>query len=123
MFRLFNIVLFLFYFLLFFCLCFCFCFRFVQLCPRASEASCADLARSLAREGRVVIKGLSKGGEIERGKAWVLLSPEFFRHNVMGGIFRAGLEGGKKREVGEGAGDGDGDGVVSAANISPSVIG
>lgn len=49
-----------------------------------------------------MVKGLSKGGEIERGKAWVWLSPELFRHNAVGGIFRAGLEGGKGREGGGG---------------------
>eukprot|EP00752_Nemacystus_decipiens_P009822 g8764.t2 len=87
-----------------------------QLCPRASEAACADLACSLAREGRLVLKGMSRGREVERGKGWVVLHPDFFLHDIMGGVFRSTIS-----AVGaEGRGAG---GVVSAAVVCEAVIG
>lgn len=89
---------------------------FAQLCPRASEAACADLAYSLAREGRVVLKGMSKGREVERGKGWIALHPGFFVHDIVGGVFRnTGLGAG-----GKGWGSG---GVVSATVVCEAVIG
>ncbi|CAN0025441.1 unnamed protein product, partial [Ectocarpus sp. 12 AP-2014] len=81
-----------------------------QLCSRSSEAVCADLARSLAREGRILLRGVAGGGEVERGKGWVVLRPSFFLHHIVGGVF--------------GSADArDGGGVVSAAAVCASVLG
>lgn len=89
---------------------------FAQLCPRASEAACAHLAYSLALEGRVVLKGMSRGREVERGKGWVVLDPGFFVHDIVGGVFRSTGRGAWAN--GKGAA-----GIVSAAVVCEAVIG
>lgn len=63
-----------------------------------------------------MLKGMSRGREVERGKGWVVLHPDFFLHDIMGGIFRgtASAVGAKGQDAG---------GVVSAAVVCEAVIG
>lgn len=89
---------------------------FAQLCPRASDAACADLAYFLAREGRVVLNGMSRGREVERGKGWVALHPGSFVHDIVGGVFRSTGRGAGGKGMGAG-------GVVSATVVCEAVIG
>lgn len=53
---------------------------------------------------------------MERGKGWVVLHPEFFLHDMMGGIFRSTVSAAGAQGKGEG-------GVVSAAVVCEAVIG
>lgn len=85
-----------------------------KLCPAASDAECAAVMRSLHREGRVIVKGLLAERERERGKGWVMLTPTFYAHRVVGGVLAASIERGKR---------GKGDGVMSAARVCDAVIG
>lgn len=85
-----------------------------KLYPSASEALCADTARSLALEGRVLVTGMIRDREWERGKGWVILAPQFLVHNVLGGVL-ASRAGSKAKTRG--------DGIVSAADVCEAVIG
>lgn len=76
----------------------------MQVCPRASEEACVQVALSLAREGRVLVRRLRDGA------GWVILDVPYFLHNVLGGILAAGL-----RE--------DGGQVLSGQRVCASVVG
>lgn len=69
-----------------------------------------------------MLKGMSRGREVERGKGWVVLHPGFFLHDMMGGIFRGTVSAGGAEGKGKGRGRGTG-GVVSAAVVFEAVIG
>lgn len=86
----------------------------LQLCPAASEAVCVELARSLSREGRLVLKGLSRKKERDRGKGWLILRPSFVLRDVLGGVIKAGRKERKTKDV---------QGVFSAASVCKAVIG
>lgn len=88
-------------------------FYSLKLCPQASEAICADVARSLVLEGRVTVRGLSKDRELERGKGWVILQPRFLFHDVLGGVLGVGYRGEAEKR---------GDGTMSAAKVCEAVI-
>lgn len=63
-----------------------------------------------------MLRGVSRGKEVERGMGWVVLRPDFFLHDVIAGVF--GSAGGGGGMEGSGAGC-----IVTAARVCEAVIG